>query len=81
MRDNCGDVFDYIIMYALSIMGLKYEISMFFGLLVTVWFILNELLSILENVLVWGAYTGLFNTVCQRRERKINKKGRKTLHD
>lgn len=74
--------FDYIIMYALSIMGLKYEITMFFGLLVTVWFILNELLSILENVAGLGVPIPDFLTRYVKDVRgKINKKGEENLHD
>lgn len=74
--------FDYIIMYVLSIMGLKYEITMFFGLLVTVWFILNELLSILENVAVLGVPIPDFLTRYVKDVRgKINKKGEENLHD
>lgn len=74
--------FDYIIMYSLSIMGLKYEITMFFGLLVTVWVILNELLSILENVAGLGVPIPDFLTRYVKDVRgKINKKGEENLHD
>lgn len=74
--------FDYIIMYALSIMGLKYKITMFFGLLVTVWFILNELLSILENVAGLGVPIPDFLTRYVKDVRgKINKKGEENVHD
>lgn len=74
--------FDYIIMYALSIMGLNYEITMFFGLLVTVWFILNESLSILENIAGLGVPIPDFLTRYVKDVRgKINKKGEENLHD
>lgn len=74
--------FDYIIMYTLSIMGLKYEITTFFGLLVTVWFILNELLSILENVAGLGVPMPDFLTRYVKDVRgKINKKGEENVHD
>ena len=74
--------FDYIIMYALSILGLKYKITMFFGLLVTVWFILNELLSILENVAGLGVPIPDFLTHYVKDVRgKIDKKGKENVHD
>ncbi|MBR4083310.1 MAG: phage holin family protein [Lachnospiraceae bacterium] len=40
---------DYLLFYFSNEMGISYESKTFFGLLVTIWFILNELLSILEN--------------------------------
>ena len=41
---------DYIIYRYTQGMGLEYETKTFFGELVSVWFSLNEILSILENV-------------------------------
>lgn len=41
---------DYLIFYILKEIGLTYQADTLFGILVTVWFILNEILSILENV-------------------------------
>lgn len=74
--------FDYLIMYSLNLMNIQYSIRMFFGLLVTVWFILNELLSILENVSKLGIPIPDFLTQYVKEVRgKINKKGEENLHD
>lgn len=40
---------DYILHVLLQEMGTAYPIKTIFGFLVTIWFIMNELLSILEN--------------------------------
>lgn len=40
---------DYLIYTLLGKMGIEYQTKTIFGLLVTVWFVINELLSILEN--------------------------------
>lgn len=42
-------VVDYIILYVTAEAGIAMPVKAFFGLLVTVWYILNELLSIIEN--------------------------------
>lgn len=47
--------FDYIILYALADTGIEIDIKAFFGILVTVWFVLNEMLSIAENAGRMGA--------------------------
>lgn len=41
---------DYLIHTALSQLGVQLNIQLLFGLLVTVWLIINELISILENL-------------------------------
>ncbi len=41
---------DYIIFNIIDEIGISYKSNTLFGLLVLVWFILNEILSILENV-------------------------------
>ena len=41
---------DFIIRYCLEQIGVNFEVKMLFGLIVTVWLIINELLSILENL-------------------------------
>lgn len=41
---------DFIIRYCLEQIGVNLDIKMFFGLIVTIWLIINELLSILENL-------------------------------
>lgn len=45
-----GITTDYIICSALSSIGITSEATMVFGLIVTIWLIINELISILENL-------------------------------
>ncbi len=40
---------DYLIFKIAQELGLRYESQTFFGLLVVVWFIINESISVLEN--------------------------------
>lgn len=47
-------IIDWIIGYGLSRIGISYEVNYYFGLLVTIWLILNECLSIIENCTVMG---------------------------
>lgn len=46
---------DYLIYALLGKIGVEYQIKTLFGFLVTIWFIINELLSILENAGRMGA--------------------------
>lgn len=48
-------VLDYVIASVSGHLGFKMPSSAFFGLLVTVWYLLNELLSIIENAGRMGA--------------------------
>lgn len=48
-------VLDYVIMVMAGQMGMDVKKSVFFGLLATAWYILNELLSITENAGRMGA--------------------------
>lgn len=48
-------VVDYIILHVASTMGISISAKAFFALLVAVWYILNELLSIIENAGRMGA--------------------------
>lgn len=48
-------VVDYIIMQVAETAGIRTDIKAFFGLIVTVWYLLNELLSITENAGRMGA--------------------------
>lgn len=41
---------DYIISEALMLLGTDIKLSYYIGLVVTIWFIINELISILENL-------------------------------
>lgn len=46
---------DYLIFRLLGEIGVTYQTNTLFGLLVTIWFIINELLSLLENAGRMGA--------------------------
>lgn len=48
-------IVDYIILHVAAEVGITLSLKAFFGLLVTVWYILNELLSIIENAGRMGA--------------------------
>lgn len=48
-------IVDYIILHVAAQAGIEISLKAFFGLLVTVWYILNELLSIIENAGRMGA--------------------------
>lgn len=45
-----GILIDYILYSALNQIGFENPLTMIFGLLVTIWLIINELISILENL-------------------------------
>ena len=48
-------IVDYIILHVAAEIGIEVSLKAFFGLLVAVWYILNELLSIIENAGRMGA--------------------------
>ncbi len=41
---------DYLLFKFTNELGLEYTSNTFFGLVVTIWFVINEILSILENI-------------------------------
>ena len=45
-----GVTVDYLLSHALSTVGIHLEINYCFGVMLTVWLIINELISILENL-------------------------------
>lgn len=45
-----GGCVDWLLMSGLAAVGLEHPVSFAFGLVITVWLILNELISILENL-------------------------------
>lgn len=49
-----GATVDYLMQDALVQAGMNLHIEMFFGLLVTIWLIINEIISILENLAIIG---------------------------
>ncbi len=48
-------IVDYIILHVAAQAGMELAIKAFFGLLVAVWYVLNELLSVIENAGRMGA--------------------------
>lgn len=64
---------DYLIYALLREVGVEYQIKTLFGLLVTIWFIINELLSILENAGRMGVVLPKFlQNVLSELKRDIN---------
>ena len=49
-----GAVVDYLLQSAMVQVGIDLHVKLFFGLLVAIWLIINELISILENLAVIG---------------------------
>ena len=47
-------IIDWIVWRGMSQIGVYYSVKYYFGMLVTIWLILNELLSILENCTIIG---------------------------
>lgn len=45
-----GGCVDWLLMSGMAAVGLEHPVSFAFGLVITVWLILNELISILENL-------------------------------
>ena len=65
---------DYIIYKFVREMGIEYQTKTFFGLLVIVWFLLNEILSILENAGRMGAaLPGFLKSILSEIKREIDK--------
>ena len=48
-------IVDWVILHAASDLGLEITLKAFFGIMVTVWYLLNEALSIIENAGRMGA--------------------------
>lgn len=46
----CGMCFDFIITYSVQHIGIEISNKLMFGLIVTIWYCMNELISIIENV-------------------------------
>lgn len=46
----CGMCLDFIITYSVQHIGIEVSNKLLFGLIVTIWYCMNELISIIENV-------------------------------
>lgn len=76
-----GMVVDYLISSALVSIGIHLQINYCFGMIITVWLIINELISILENlgemgVPLPGFLTGMIKTL----KSKVEEQGGKHYH-
>lgn len=76
-----GMVVDYLITSALVSIGIHLQINYCFGMIITVWLIINELISILENlgemgVPLPGFLTGMIKTL----KGKVEEQGGKHYH-
>lgn len=66
---------DYIISEALILLGTNIKLSYYIGLVVTIWFIINELISILENLAEIGTPIPKFLTkIIKRLKITVEKK-------
>lgn len=67
---------DYLIFKFAKEIGLKYDSNTFFGLLVTIWFVINEIIFILENIGRMGTVLPDFlkNVLAELKEDINNKK-------
>ena len=55
-------VVDWLVTYGMVQVGIEIDVSFCFGLIVTIWFIINELISILENLAKIGVPLPAFFT-------------------
>ncbi|MBR5528410.1 MAG: phage holin family protein [Clostridia bacterium] len=71
----CGVIVDYVCASAQDMLGMNHGSITFFGTMVTVWLILNEVVSILENLSEIGVPLPAFlKTVAEKLKRNIEEK-------
>ena len=71
----CSMCFDFIITYSAQHIGVEVSNKLLFGLIVTIWYCMNELISIIENV---GEFSPVPEWLAKRIENirdSINEKG------
>ena len=72
-----GGVIDYLIASALVSIGISLQINYCFGMIITVWLIINELISILENLGEMGVPLPSFLTsMIKTLKSKVEEQGR-----
>ncbi len=72
-----GGVIDYLISSALVSIGIHLQINYCFGMIITVWLIINELISILENLGEMGVPLPSFLTsMIKTLKSKVEEQGR-----
>ncbi len=74
-------VVDWLIYTACDKLGVDIGSSMYMGMIVTVWLIINECISILENLAVIGVPLPSFLTKAVEKLRVAVEKGRNKLND
>lgn len=73
---------DYLIYCGFTAINIQFENNMWFGLLVTIWLIINEMISILENLSKIGVPVPQFlNKVVQRLKISVNKESEDNSDD
>ena len=81
-----GMVVDYLISSALVSIGISLQINYCFGMIITVWLIINELISILENLGEMGVplpsfLTGMIKTLKGKVEEQGGKHYKEYKHE
>ena len=73
-----GGVIDYLINSALVSIGISLQINYCFGMIITVWLIINELISILENLGEMGVpLPGFLTSMIKTLKNKVEEQGGK----
>ena len=76
-----GMVVDYLILSALVSIGISLQINYCFGMIITVWLIINELISILENLGEMGVPLPPFLTsTIKTLKSKVEERGGRHYH-
>ncbi len=76
-----GGVIDYLISSALVSIGIHLQINYCFGMIITVWLIINELISILENLGEMGVPLPSFLTsMIKTLKGKVEEQGGRHYH-
>ena len=76
-----GMVVDYLILSALVSIGISLQINYCFGMIITVWLIINELISILENLGEMGVPLPSFLTsMIKTLKSKVEEQGGRHYH-
>lgn len=75
-------VVDWLVTSGLHSVGVELEVTFCFGLIVTIWFIINELISILENLTIIGVpLPALLVKITNKLKVAVEKKGEEITDD
>lgn len=65
---------DWLVISGLRLIGVEYDHSYYFGVVVTIWLIINELISILENLSAIGVpMPGLLQKIVSKLKNTVDK--------